>query len=80
VSSLAAAYASHQKIKGAELRGFNDAVEGIISRDRALPEEDRKYTCLLFDRPTMKYYYVQADPRGKQVYVGIPYFTKRKSR
>lgn len=79
-SALAISYASHQKMKGSELRAFNDAVEGIISRDRALPDSDRQYTCLLFDRPLMKYYFIQADPRGKQIYVGVPYFTKRKLR
>lgn len=79
-SALATNYASLQKMKGVELKTFNDAVEGIISRDRALLSDERKYTCLLFDRPMMKYYFIQADPRGKQTYVGVPYFTKRKSR
>lgn len=77
-AALAHSYASGQKMKGAELRTFNNAVEGIISKDRALPEEERTYDCLLFDRPQMKYYVIRADPRGKQVYVGIPYFSKKK--
>lgn len=79
-SAMASTYSTLQKMKGSELKTFNDAIECIISRDRALPEEERKHTCVLFDRPMMKCYYIQADSRGKQVYVGIPYFTKLKSR
>lgn len=77
-SAMASTYSTLQKMKGSELRMFNDAVEGIISRDRSLPADERKYTCVLFDRPMMKCYCIKADPRGKQVYVGIPYFTKLK--
>jgi len=78
-SSMASSYATLQKIKGAELRMFNDAVEAIISRDRALVDSEKKYTCLLYDRPAIKYYCIKADSRGKQVYVGVPYFSKVKS-
>jgi len=77
---LAHNYGSLQKMTGAELRTFNDAIECIISKDRALPEADVKHTCLLYERTYNRYSYIQADPRGKQVYVGIPYLSKRKSR
>jgi hypothetical protein len=80
VSSLATTFAEGQKLKGAERRVFDDAIEAIITRDRALPDDQRKYTCVLFDRHQLKYSYIQADPKGKQIYVGVPYFTKTRLR
>lgn len=77
---LANSYVSLQKLKGSDSRAFNDAIEGIISKDRALPDDQKKYNCILYDRPRSTFYFIRADPRGKQTYVGIPYFNKITSR
>ena len=75
-TALANNYTTLQNIKGIELRNFNDAIECTIARDKALPEKERKHICLLFEREPFKFSFIQADSRGKQVYVGIQYFKK----
>jgi hypothetical protein len=69
-ADLTHSYVSAQKIKGMESRSFTNALNAIIVKDRALPEKDRKYTHILFIKDRMIFMYIQADARGKQVYVG----------
>jgi len=74
---LANSYVSGQKMRHMEARQFTDALNAIITKDRALPLDQRKYYCMLFIKDSLTFSYVQADPRGKQVYVGIRYFDLR---
>lgn len=67
-------YVGAQKMKQMESKRFIDALNAIIIKDRALAEEARKYSCILYIKDKTLFEYIQADPRGKQVYVGINYF------
>lgn len=73
-SELLVSYTTLQKIKGTELTAFKNANEAIIAQDRALPEGERQYTCVLFIRYKHLFEYVQADKKGQQVYAGKKYF------
>lgn len=75
-TELAHSFTTLQGIRGANLKTFTNAIEGVIARDRELPKEERRYSCLLYDKDMLKFSFLCADPRGKQVFVGLK-FTKK---
>jgi hypothetical protein len=75
-TELAYSFSSLQGLRGQTLKSFNDAIEGIIAKDRELPKEERKFNCMLFNKDLIKFYFLRADPRGKQVFVGISFTPK----
>lgn len=73
-SELLISYVNLQKIRGAESKLFHSANDAIIVQDRALPKEERQYSCVLYLRNEHTFQYIQADKKGKQVYAGKKYF------
>lgn len=78
-NEMITSFIGYQKMQGTEASKFRDAGESIIIKDRDQADKFKiKFSCPFFRKDINCFEYLQADPKGIQVYVGTSIEKKRK--